>query len=392
MKTVWFAIGAVVFLAGLFPGLARAESERDRAEAKTYFDAGAQAYERGQFEAALLAFERSYALAPRPGTLFSTAQTERRQFVVDRDKRRLVHAAALYREYLRLVSEGGRRSEAADALVELEPMLVGAEEGSSQPDSPVTRPSRLMVTSGTIGAQVSIDAGEPQPAPFIGVLPEGDHQITVSAEGYVATKRAVSLERGAILALDLSLEPSPAFVAVRAPDGTHVYVDGKLLGITPLSPFEVRPGPHTVVTSRHGTTASATRIDARAGSTLQVESELAPSGQRIAAWVVLSASLASLSVGGIFLGLTISEQSNAQELVALRETRGLTASEASDYNDALERREVWRAASTATLLASGVGGALSGLLFGLDAPDPGDAQPQPSVAVGAGSVVVTVSF
>ncbi len=394
MKIGWlaFVAGLVVLITSLSPGLARAESERDRAEAKTYFDAGAQAYERGQFEAALLAFERSQALAPRPGTLFSMAQTERRQFVIDRDKRRLVHAAALYREYLTLVPEGGRRSEAADALVELEPMLVGADEGLAQSDPTAIRPSRLMVTSGTPGAQVSVDDGEPQPAPFIGILPEGEHQITVSAEGHVNANRTVSLQRGAILAIDLSLDLSPALIAVRALDGTHVYVDGKLLGITPLSPFEVQPGPHTVATARHGTTASTTRINARAGNTVRVESELAPSGQRVTAWVVLSASFASATAGAIFLGLTLSEQSAAQDLAALRETRALTPDEANDYNDAIDRREIWRATSTAALLASGLGGAVSGLLFGLDAPNPSDAQGVPSVTVGAGSVVVTFSF
>ncbi len=46
-------------------------------EVQQAFDAGARAYESGQFEAAIQAFDQAYAISPREGLLFSLAQAHR---------------------------------------------------------------------------------------------------------------------------------------------------------------------------------------------------------------------------------------------------------------------------------------------------------------------------
>lgn len=59
-------------------------SADDVEQAKTLFNAGAQAFNVGKFSAAIQAFDAAYALAPRPAILFSLAQAQRRQYFVDR--------------------------------------------------------------------------------------------------------------------------------------------------------------------------------------------------------------------------------------------------------------------------------------------------------------------
>jgi len=90
-------------------------------QAKTFFTAGAQAYERGDFLGAIQAFERAYQLAPRPAILFSIAQAYRRQYYIDKKPEPLKSAVANYRKYLEQAPDGNRRADAAQALAELGP-------------------------------------------------------------------------------------------------------------------------------------------------------------------------------------------------------------------------------------------------------------------------------
>jgi TolA-binding protein len=46
----------------------------DIAKAKTLFAAGGKSYEKGDYAAAIQAFERSYTLSGRPSVLFSLGQ------------------------------------------------------------------------------------------------------------------------------------------------------------------------------------------------------------------------------------------------------------------------------------------------------------------------------
>ncbi|MCC6555252.1 MAG: hypothetical protein IT372_19995, partial [Polyangiaceae bacterium] len=114
------ALGAaLVLLAAAAPAPAQGDPT---AQAKVLFNAGAQAYERTQFTAAIQAFEEAYKLAPRPGVLFSIAQAYRRRYTVDKRPGDLQIAIARYRAYLDTVPEGGRRKDAVQALAELEPI------------------------------------------------------------------------------------------------------------------------------------------------------------------------------------------------------------------------------------------------------------------------------
>ncbi|MCA9625713.1 MAG: hypothetical protein KC731_42115, partial [Myxococcales bacterium] len=156
------------------------------AEAKALFKAGVAAYTSGEFEAALQAFRQSYAITPRPGLIFSMAQTQRRLFYAGgRDPQHLQAAIQGYTAYLEAVKRGGRRLEASQAIEELERVrrqlgLDRAGEGPGDapeptptdgatvgeipeptpepaPTAPEPEATRLMVTSPARGATVALD-------------------------------------------------------------------------------------------------------------------------------------------------------------------------------------------------------------------------------------------
>src|SRR4051812_4150596 len=96
--------------------LARAASAQDGTaleRAKTFFNAGAQAYAAGQYGAAIQAFEEAYKLAPRPQLLFSIAQALRKEYYVGQDVAIARSAIKQYRDYLDQVPALGRRADAA---------------------------------------------------------------------------------------------------------------------------------------------------------------------------------------------------------------------------------------------------------------------------------------
>src|SRR5206468_6795596 len=106
------------------------ETPEKIADAKKYFDAGRQAYEAGDYQAATAAFEESYALSPRPAIVFSIAQAYRQQYFVDRDASKLRRAIALFTEYLNEVPKGGRRNDALRNRSDLEETLAHVEKPS----------------------------------------------------------------------------------------------------------------------------------------------------------------------------------------------------------------------------------------------------------------------
>ena len=118
---------------------ARAQAQGGSVEqAKMFFTAGATAYSKGDFRAAIQAFEEAHKLAPRPAILFSMAQAYKRQYFVDRRPEDLRRAVDLYKQYVADVQQGGRRGDAVQALSELEPMLqrVGGDAAAGPAPAP----------------------------------------------------------------------------------------------------------------------------------------------------------------------------------------------------------------------------------------------------------------
>lgn len=364
------ALLALAFVLAIAP--ARAQTPEKLEQAKALFNAGAQAYSVGQFTAAIQAFDEAYKITPRPAILFSLAQAERRQYAVDHDPKRLERAVTGFRKYIEEVPQGGRRSDAVAALGELEPMLE-KEKAKGAPTAPPPEPpkvtARLMVTSPTAGAKVSVDNASASEAPFIGEVKPGNHTVVVTAQGHDDEKRDIKVLEGGLVALDLPLREKPALLAIDAPSGAEITVDGRLIGVAPLpSPVSLTHGRHFVAIMKTGAVAWTRDVDVTRGETKKISPELTTSSQRKLAWVVIGTSVVALGAGGVFTALSLNRESRAESILDEREKGNVTSARLDDYERYRDERDRFRTWSIATLGAGAALGITGVLLYAIDRP------------------------
>ena len=177
------------------------------------------------------------------------------------------------------VSQANRPAPTASPPAAAPPAATSAPAPAPPPLSTESGRGRVLVRSTPAGARVSVDGREygQTPAAIRG-LAFGTHQVRVTRDGYVAEERRVAITAGrpaqsitvplaptrtasAVGSSDSTPAPStPAtlgrFVGKLAidsrPPGAKVYVDGKLVGNTPLALGEVRAGEHVVRIEQDG--------------------------------------------------------------------------------------------------------------------------------------------
>src|SRR5687768_7596818 len=205
-------------------------------EARTYFEAGQEAYRAGLYLEAAAAFEKANKLIPTPAITCSIAQSYRLHYFVKQDPTHLRLAIDAYRRYLREVEKGGRRADALEHMTALESTLARIERETKQPVTiqPQEQPTRLMITSQTDGAKISIDGSEPAGTPLTKVVEPGEHKVTVEAAGHFSSEKKLTAVQGELIAQEITLTPKPATVTIDAPDGADVRIDGRLVGVAPL--------------------------------------------------------------------------------------------------------------------------------------------------------------
>src|SRR5215510_1426768 len=140
----------------LMLSLAQPSQEQPVDEARTYFEAGQEAYRAGLYLEAAAAFEKANKLIPTPAITFSIAQSYRLHYFVAQDPTHLRLAIDAYRRYLREVEKGGRRDDALEHMSALEATLARIERETQKPVTvqPQEQPTRLMITSQTEGAKI----------------------------------------------------------------------------------------------------------------------------------------------------------------------------------------------------------------------------------------------
>ena len=344
-------------------------------QGKTLFNAGAQAYAAGQFNAAIQAFEESYRISPRPGVLFSVAQAHRRQYYVDKRPEHLKSAIQYYREYLTKVSDGGRRADAAQALSELEPMAERLGT-TAAPPTPVAPPeTRLMVSSPTHGAMVSVDKSKALEAPLITEIKPGKHALHLTAEGYFDEDREINASAGGVAALDIALRERPGLLVLTARAGAQLTIDGRYVATTPLPrPLEIEPGHHLIAIAKNGYRAYTEEIDVGRAETKKLDVDLKATKQRVASFVLLGAGAAGIIAGGVVASLVIHQQSLAQDIDAERQTKGFdcrdqpSACPLKDYQRAIDKRDALRPIAGTALTGGALVAATGAILFLFDQP------------------------
>lgn len=356
----------------LLGGVARAEttpSAEDTAKARSLFDAGARAYDSGQFDAAIQAFEQAYAITPREGLLFSLAQAHRKQHAVSRDPRNLAAAVDNYRKYLARVKEGARRKDAAEALEQLEPLLSSA--GAAAASQPARRATIVQISSNTSGAMVSIDGEAPAPAPLTREVAPGVHKVKLSAPGFHDEEQSVEALAGRFLPFTYPLREKPARLEVSGPDGAEVSVDGRFVGEIPFtSPVELPAGRHFVTVGDNGHRTSGTELVLGRGESRRLDVELYATGQRTAAWVTLISGVTILAAGGAFGAIALAREGDAQDVLDRAASSPISRADVDLYEEARADRDGFTRASAATLAGGGLVTLVAIGLFAFDSPEP----------------------
>jgi len=350
---------ACALLIGLAAGSARADDNLE--QAKMLFAAGAAAYEKHDYADAIRAFEGAQKLAPRAAILFSLAQAHRHLYQNTGNAQDLKAAIDGYREYVRQVPQGHRHD---DAMRELDMLNANAQHIDDQSAANVS-----INSSGTPGARIVLDDAAPVDPPLIGPVAPGPHRVVIMADGFVTERRSVTAVPGKIVAIDVPLREKMASVAVTAPQGARVSVDGRPMGDAPLgTPLELAAGVHLLAVTANGHDAFLRELDLSRGETRRVDAALAMSRQRKIAIAMLVGAAAAVAAGGAFLGVTIVEQNQAQAFLDIQKKRALTQPEAQSYADDRDQRITWGIATAATF-AGAAALALTGvLLYAFDQP------------------------
>lgn len=345
-----------------------AQADGDKNAAERLFRLGQRAYRTGRFAEAAQAMEAAYREWDSPDIAFSAAQAHRLHFVSTRDQRSLARAAELYRVYLRRVPQGGRRSDAALNLAELEPLLRDpAMEGAGA--APAQKEvTRLGISSSASGAEVSLDGRPFAPVPVFAEVDPGKHEYRVRAPGHKSRSGDVQAFAGQFDAIEVELEPLPARVSVSTERGAEIYVDGgrapRATGIT------VAPGRHRIDVVKRGRQLVTIERDFERDSDVELEADLAWTGRRKIAvgLMATSAVVATLAIGtGV---AALDAHLEARDLDDARDRRGLSVTERDRYNELLEDRDD---RVDVTLVLGGVGAAVAAgglLVYFFDSPEP----------------------
>jgi tetratricopeptide (TPR) repeat protein len=336
-------------------------------QARMLFSAGAKAYEGGQFNAAIQAFEDANKIVPKPQIVFSIAQAHRRQYYVAKEPEHLREAIRRYREYVEAVKEGGRVSDAAQALAELEPLA--SRTAVDQAPRPVPKdPARIMVMTQIDATRVTIDGAAAKAGLAVEVKP-GKHHVSTTADGYFPDERDIQAVDNALVPVDVSLREKPAHLTVVGGAGAQVAVDGRPAGTTPLaSPVEVPPGTHLVTIMQSGHVGYSQELDLTRDQKKQLAVELPDTTQRKVSYAMMIGGGAVILAGGVFTGAALVNQSDAQKIQDRRTNGTISQGDAGAYDAARSHRDDWTKAS---IVAYSVGGAaaLAGVaLFLFDPP------------------------
>ena len=324
-------------------------SAKQRASA--LFDAGAEAYEAGQYRVAAEAFLEANGLVPSASFVFSAAQALRREHLASGDGPTLRKAIGLYREYLRLDPGAKRREDALRALEGLVPLeaRLPAEATTAPSEAAGTR---LLLAAKPEGAEVSLDGGPFVRTPAVIKVSVGPHVARFRAPGHDDASATVTALEGELVPSLVRLEPRPSLLRVVAPGGALVSLDGEARGLAPLaSPLRATPGAHFMSVTLRGRKPFATTLTLAGQETRLVDVKLEPTSQRVGALALLGTGLASAAACASLGAFALDAEQGAGALEARRAREGLDVAGRDRLNQLVRQRNELAAA---TVLAGAV--------------------------------------
>jgi hypothetical protein len=356
-----------------------AEDKEKVERARKYFEAGKQAYDAGMFGGAASAFEEAYHLSPRPQIAFSLAQAYRRQYSVDHDPATLKKAVEYLQGYVKDVPQGGRRSDALQFLADLEPLIRRAEEDMKNKSVMVASvkkpdPTQIMVSSRTQGAFARIDGGENGEVPLLREVTPGKHKIHMEAVGYFPEDVEELAVDNRLVVVELSLHEKPARIALNAPSGADIQVNGRPIGTTPLArPIEVAPGSNFLAITSRGAYAYTRELSLTHDQEVSLDVDLETTRQRQIAYGVLGVGAVTIATGVVTTVVALLAQKSARDIdnsinQRIHSNMNVAASDITSFDDDLHRRDRFVTVSE-VLYGAGLGVVVVGaLLYMIDTP------------------------
>lgn len=199
---------------------AGAEGQGDEERARTFFERGLERYDRGDYQGAVVEFERAYAARPFPIILFNIGLAHEKAG-------KPVEAIAAMRK---LLAQPGKLKEdrlerARQTVSEQKKLVAELEIACNVPGAVVRVDGRSVGGATPLGAPVEVAGGR-----LI---------VEASAEGYEMAREVVQAGGGSTVQVTLELiEAKRAFGQVEVksllPDA-ELWVDGKLVAVTPLA-------------------------------------------------------------------------------------------------------------------------------------------------------------
>ena len=283
-------------LLALAPGVAAAQDAQDPGAAEALFQKARPLMEKGKLDEACPLFAESYRLDPAPGTLLNLAACSRLTGKTATSWSQFIEAARSFRR-----KGDERRAQFADTQAkELEPLLAYVViRAESPPPGMVLKRDDAVLTASVLGTKLPLDPGE--------------HSVVANAPGYKTN------------IVKFKAEPRKTIDVV----------------IPAMEAGEPDPAPVDLDPSQPG----APRGDTLSGD----DGERAEKRrtQHIAAFAVGGVGLASLAVGGVFVGLTAMKSSETDELCP--DKRCTTPA----GRDALDQANTFANVANGTLIAGG---------------------------------------
>lgn len=371
MRCTAFAPLALLLAIALSSPARAADTQR----AGQLFRAAQQAADQGELPTAIRAFRAAYRAAPHPNVLFALAQVLRRQYVVDGKAAHVREAIDLYRRFIAARPRSRWRPGAQAYLVQL--LAIALRLPPTSAPAVKAAATELLISSPTVGARISIDgagaAGSSRGmrSPAIRIVRPGKHRILISAPGHRPQQRELLAVRGRLIVAEVTLQPLPGALRVVAGIvGARVFVDGRFVGSTPFEAGGFPVGDHRIAVASRGRLLWRGRTRVESDRTALVLAELAPSGQRQAAWLTAGGGALLALAGGVVGALALG--SNGQVLDAPTHTN----SERSARDDQLARRNGLATASTTLFIGAAAALVTAAGLYFFDQPDPPSAQPK----------------
>ena len=216
--------------------------QQNKQKAKDLYMQGQQLYDAGNYLGAIKLFKQSYKLYSHPNLLYNIAKAYEKAAKYE-------DAAKYYRMYLKRYKEffGKEAPEKADILKTLQVLKIKAYEALPL----------VTINSEPSGADIYIDNNKALlgQTPFKTHLKPGVHKLWLKKRGYEVLQTEFMVGK-TNLSLNFGLKEAQNFGFLRFHsniDGAQIFVDGKVVGITPYNTkYPIEPGRHQVSFAKEG--------------------------------------------------------------------------------------------------------------------------------------------